>query len=87
MKSRRMQKHGISLAASGFCQLLAAILLCPALALPSAVQTSSVLHNSGTEGTAPNLLTPGVKAKSCGTPLDAFNDPPERVPNGRGLVF
>jgi hypothetical protein len=66
---------------------MAAILVCPARALPSAVRTCTALDNSGTEGTGPNLLIQGVKANSYGTPLDAFNDLSQRVPNGRGLVF
>jgi hypothetical protein len=48
MQSRRMQKHGISLATSGFCQLLAAILLRPALA-QSAV-TDNIDAQDGADG-------------------------------------
>jgi uncharacterized repeat protein (TIGR03803 family) len=87
MQSQRMQENGNFSTASGFCQLMAAVLVYAALAIPASAQTYAVLHNFGTEGTGPNSLVQGFNGKFYGTTLDAFNNPSECNGFGCGILF
>jgi uncharacterized repeat protein (TIGR03803 family) len=68
MQSQRMQEHGNFSTATGLCQLMAAILVCAALAIPASAQTFVVLHQfDGTDGTSPvGPLVQGLDGKFYG---------------------
>jgi uncharacterized repeat protein (TIGR03803 family) len=72
MQSQRMQEHGNFPAASGLGQLMAAVLVCAALAIPASAQTFVVLHQfDGSDGANPvGSLVQGLDGKFYGKTID-----------------
>jgi uncharacterized repeat protein (TIGR03803 family) len=89
MQSQRMQEHGNFSTASGLCQLMAAILVCAALAIPAAAQTFVVLHKfNGKDGSEPYTpLVQGFDGQFYGSTSEGGSSSGCTYLEGCGTVF